>query len=265
MKKIISFSAIAAAIAFSVTSAQAGFFDSLGFGKSSTNSAASTALSSLSQDQMVGGLKDALGNGLQHAVAGLGHDGGFLTNAAVKITMPEKLQSVEKAARAMGQGALVDQFEATMNHAAEQAVPQAASVFGDAVKGMSIDDAKGILTGPDDSATQYFKRTTSTNLYARFLPIVQKATSATGVTSSYKQLLAKVNGTGSTGMLGSLGGIANKYMDSDALDLDAYVTNKSLDGLFTMVAQEEKNIRQNPVARTTDLMKTVFGAVSSGK
>lgn len=253
-------------LVLSVTATQAGILDALGFGKSSTNSTAAD-LSSLSQDQMVGGLKDALANGVQHAVSELGHDGGFLTNLEVKIPVPEKLQSVEKAARAMGEGATVDQFEATMNHAAEQAVPAAASVFGDAVTNMSIDDAKAILTGPDDAATQYFKRTTSTNLYALFLPIVQKATSATGVTSSYKQLMAKVNGAGSGGggMFGSLGGMANKYVGSDALDLDAYVTNKALDGLFKMVAQEEKNIRQNPVARTTDLMKTVFGAVSSGQ
>ena len=255
---------VVSVLALSVTSVRAGFLDSL-FSKS-TNSSASTSLSSLSQDQMVGGLKDALSTGVQHAVSELGHDGGFLTNLDVKIPVPEKLQSVEKAARAMGEGAQVDQFEATMNHAAEQAVPAAASVFGDAVKNMSIDDAKAILTGPDDAATQYFQRTTSTNLYAVFLPIVQKATSATGVTSSYKQLMAKVNGAGSSsGMFGSLGGMANKYVGSDALDLDAYVTNKALDGLFKMVAQEEKNIRQNPVARTTDLMKTVFGAVSSGK
>ena len=255
---------VASSLALSVTSARAGFLDSL-FSKS-TNSAASTSLSSLSQDQMVGALKDALSTGVQHAVSELGHDGGFLTNLDVKIPVPEKLQSVEKAARAMGEGAQVDQFEATMNHAAEQAVPAAASVFGDAVKNMSIDDAKAILSGPDDAATQYFQRTTSTNLYAVFLPIVQKATSATGVTSSYKQLMAKVNGAGSSGgMFGSLGGMANKYVGADALDLDAYVTNKALDGLFKMVAQEEKNIRQNPVARTTDLMKTVFGAVSSGK
>ena len=265
MKRIFSLTTIVLAITASVTSAQAGFLDSL-LGKSNTNSTASTALSSLSQDQMVGGLKDALGNGLQHAISELGHDGGFLTNLEVKIPAPEKLQSVEKAARAMGQGALVDQFEATMNHAAEQAVPVAASVFGDAVKNMSISDAQAILAGPDNAATQYFQRTTSTNLYARFLPIVQKATAATGVTSSYKQLTDKVSAAGSSGgMFGSLGGMANKYVGSDALDLDAYVTNKALDGLFKMVADEEKNIRQNPVARTTDLMKTVFGAVSSGK
>lgn len=214
---------------------------------------------------MAGGLKDALGNGLQHAISELGHDNGFLTNLNVKIPVPEKVQLVEKGLRAAGQEKLADQFIATMNHAAEQAVPEAASVFGDAVKQMSFDDAKAILTGPQDGATQYFERTTRTNLYARFLPVVQQATAKTGVTSSYKDMMAKFNNSnGSTGggLGSSLGGLANSYLGSDALDLDAYVTNKSLDGLFKMVADEEKRIRQDPVARTTDLMKQVFGSLS---
>ncbi len=256
MKKIL----LALSFIVATGAAHAGWLDALGLTKSSTNSTASTGLAALSQTQMAGGLKDALGNGLQHAVASLGHDGGFLTNVAVKIPVPEKLQSAEKTLRALGQGKLVDDFIATMNHAAEQAVPEAASVFGDAVKQMSIDDAKAVLTGPDDAATQFFRRTTQTNLYARFLPIVQKATTNTGVTSAYKKMLAKVNGGGS-GFGGTLGGLANNYLGADALDVDAYVTNHALDGLFKMVADEEKSIRQNPVARTTDLMKQVFGAV----
>jgi hypothetical protein len=210
---------------------------------------------------MAGGLKDALGNGLQHAVASLGHDGGFLTNVAVKIPLPEKLQSVEKGLRAVGQEKLADEFVATMNHAAEQAVPEAAGVFGDAVKQMSIDDAKSVLTGPPDAATQFFRRTTATNLYAKFYPIVQKATANTGVTAAYKNMLAKASG-GSSGFGAALGGLANNYLGADALDVDKYVTDKTLDGLFKMVADEEKSIRQNPVARTTDLMKQVFGAVA---
>jgi hypothetical protein len=246
-----------------LSSARAGWLDALGLSSSSTNSTAGAAgLAALSSSQVAGGLKDALGNGLQHAVASLGHDGGFLTNVAVKIPVPEKLQTVEKTLRALGQGKLVDDFVATMNHAAEQAVPEAASVFGDAVKQMSIDDAKAVLTGPDDSATQFFRRTTQTNLYAKFYPIVQQATAKTGVTSSYKTMLAKVNSSGSSGFGGALSGLENKYLGADALDVDAYVTNKALDGLFTMVAEEEKNIRQNPVARTTDLMRQVFGAVA---
>ena len=259
MKKIL----LSLLIAISIGSARAGWLDSL-LGKGSTNaSVTSTGLAALSQTQMAGGLKDALGNGLQHAVASLGHDGGFLTNVAVKIPMPEKLQTVEKTLRTLGQGKLADEFVATMNHAAEQAVPEAASVFGDAVKQMSIDDAKSVLTGPDDSATQFFRRTTATNLYAKFYPIVQKATANTGVTSTYKNMLAKVSGAGNTGGFGAaLGGLANNYLGTDALNVDKYVTDKTLDGLFKMVADEEKNIRQNPVARTTDLMKQVFGAVT---
>jgi hypothetical protein len=162
--------------------------------------------------------------------------------------------------RALKQDKLADDFVATMNHAAETAVPAAASVFGEALKQMSIDDAKAILTGPDDAATQYFRRTTQTNLYARFLPIVQQATAKAGVTGAYKTMLAKVSGGGS-GFGGGFGSLANNYLGTDALDVDAYVTNKSLDGLFKIVADEEKQIRQNPVARTTDLLQKVFGAV----
>jgi len=260
MKKIL----FALTLVAVINAARAGWLDALGIAKPATNSTSATSattagLAALSSSQMAGGLKDALGNGLQHAVASLGHDGGFLTNVAVKIPMPDKLQTVEKTLRALGQQKLADDFIATMNHAAEQAVPQAASVFGEAVKQMSIDDAKSILTGPDDAATQFFRRTTQTNLYARFLPIIQQATAKTGVTSTYKTMLAKVNGGGGFG--GALGGLANNYLGSDALDVDAYVTNKALDGLFKLVADEEKSIRQNPMARTTDLMKQVFGAV----
>ena len=139
-------------------------------------SQAQTTLAGLSQDQMVQGLKDALAKGLQQAIAGLGHDGGFLTNLDVKIPMPEKMQKVEATLRAMKQDKLADDFVATMNHAAEQAVPEAGSVFADALKQMTIEDAKSILSGPNDAATQYFQKTTQTNLYTRFYPIVQKAT-----------------------------------------------------------------------------------------
>ena len=246
-------------LALSIGSARAGWLDALGLGKTSTNAPAATALSALSQDQMVGGLREALGKGLQHAITTIGHDGGFLTNLNVKIQLPEKLQPVEKTLRALKQDKLADDFVTTMNHAAEQAVPEAASVFGDAVKHMTIDDAKSILTGQPDAATQFFRRTTQTNLYARFLPIVQQATARAGVTAAYKTMMAKVSGGGALG--GTLSGLAGSYLGADALDVDAYVTNRTLDGLFKMVAEEEKSIRENPVARTTDLMQKVFSAV----
>ena len=220
---------------------------------------ATGALAGLSQDQMVKGLEEALGKGLQEAIASLGHNGGFLTNLNVRIPMPEKLQAVEKAARAIKQDKLADDFVATMNHAAEQAVPEAGSVFADALKQMSIQDAQSILAGPSDAATQYFQRTTQTNLYARFYPIVQKATAQNGVTAAYKNLTQKAAVGQSFGSLGSaLGG---SLPGGDSFDVDAYVTNKALEGLFKMVAQEEQQIRQNPVARTTATLQQVFGAL----
>jgi len=221
-------------------------------------SQAQTTLADLSQDQMVQGLKDALAKGLQQAIAGLGHDGGFLTNLNVKIPMPEKLQKVETALRAMKQDKLADDFVTTMNHAAEQAVPEAGSVFADTLKQMTIEDAKAILNGPNDAATQYFQKTTQTNLYAKFYPIVQKATGQTGVTAAYKNLMEKANvGEGLGGFGSSVGGLLGK----DSMDVDAYVTNKAMDGLFKMVAAEEQQVRQNPVARTTATLQQVFGAL----
>jgi hypothetical protein len=254
--------AIVIAVLSCAISSRAGFLDQLGTMVTNSTPAstvssgtASSALNALSQDQLVGGLKQALSNGLQHAVGQLGHDGGFLTNLNVKIQMPDKLLVVEKALRSLKQDKLADNFVATMNHAAEQAVPEAASAFADAVRQMSIDDAKSILTGPNDAATQYFRRTTSTNLFARFHPIVQKATASAGVTSAYKKMTAAASGSGST-LTRSLGG----YLGSDAMDVDTYVTNKALDGLFKMVAAEEASIRANPAARTTELLQKVFGA-----
>jgi hypothetical protein len=217
---------------------------------------APTTLASLSQDQVVQGLKDALAKGLQQAIADLGHDGGFLTNLNVRIPMPEKMQKVETALRAMKQEKLADDFVTTMNRAAEQAVPAAGSVFADALKQMNIEDARSILSGPNDAATQYFQKTTQTNLYSRFYPIVQKATAQAGVTAAYKNLMEKAKigqGFGS-----ALGGT---LLGKDSMDIDAYVTNKAMDGLFKMVAEQEQQIRQNPVARTTDLLQKVFGAL----
>jgi hypothetical protein len=173
--------------------------------------------------------------------------------------MPEKLQTVEKALRTMKQDKLADDFVTTMNRAAEQAVPEAGSVFTSALKQMTIDDAKSILSGPNDAATQYFQKTTQTNLYAKFYPIVQKATEKTGVTAAYKNLIEKATIGQGLGSIGSA--LSGSLLGKDSMDIDAYVTNKAMDGLFKMVAEEEQLIRQNPVARTTDMLQKVFGAL----
>ena len=252
---------LAATIALLLTPGhtRGGLLDLLGLGKQPTNAASALpggSVSSLSQDQVVQGLKEALGKGVQQAVAGLGHDGGFLTNLNVKITMPEKLQTAEKTLRALKQDKLADDFVATMNHAAEQAVPEAAGVFAESVKAMSIEDAKSILMGTNNAATQYFRRTTETNLYAKFLPIVKRATDQTGVTSAYKRLMEKTEPANAFGSFG------RSLLGAESVDVDGYVTNKALDGLFKMVADEETRIRQNPAARTTALLQQVFGAVN---
>ena len=237
--------------------AHAGFFDQLKSTLTTSNNTA-TAVSSLPEDEIVGGLKEALSLGVSNAVASLGRNDGFLTNASVKIPLPEKLQTVEKGLRMAGQSKMADDFVASMNHAAEQAVPVAAGVFGNAIQQMSVEDAKGILTGPDDAATQYFQKTTQTNLFAKFYPVVQKATDSVGVTAEYKAMMAKF---ASVNTFSSFLGKSNP-VNLNTADIDTYVTNKALDGLFKMVAAEEKNIRANPVARTSDLLQKVFGSAT---
>lgn len=236
--------------------ARADLFDLLGLGKSkATNSPAVAGIGgALTQDQMVGGLKEALGKGVQQAVASLGKTDGFLKDANVKIPMPASLQKVEKTLRMLRQDKLADEFVTTMNRAAEQAVPEAAAVLGDSVKQMSITDAKSIVTGTNNAATQFFRRTSETNLHARFLPIVKAATEKAGVTSAYKRMADKVGG--------GLGGLGGSLLGKQAPDLDDYVTRKTLDGLFVKIAEQEKQIRENPVARTTDLLQKVFGAAA---
>lgn len=236
-------------------SARAGLLDSLGKVFSSTN-ATSAAIAALPTEKVTDGLKEALGKGVSNAVASLGRDGGFLKNPNVKIPLPASLQKVEGGLRLAGQGQMVDDFIASMNHAAEKAVPVAAGVFGDSIKKMSVEDARGLLSGAPDAATQFFRRTSETNLHAQFLPLVKQATDSVGVTSKYKELTGKFAAVSALGSLfgNKTGGAVNP------LDVDNYVTSKALDGLFKMVADEEKNIRANPVARSTDLLKSVFGA-----
>jgi hypothetical protein len=209
---------------------------------------AAPSASALSQDDVVRGLKETLSKATQNAVAKLGKEGGFLNNAAVKIAMPESMAKIDKTLRKLGQDKYADQFVAAMNQAAEKAVPEAANILADSIRDMSLEDAQAILKGKSDAATQYFRKKNEAKLMERLKPIVTKATDQAGVTSAYKAMTKKAGG-----LAGLLGGGAG--------DLDGYVTEKSLDGLFKMVAEEEKNIRANPVARSTDLLKKLFDSL----
>lgn len=201
----------------------------------------------LSTGDIATGLKEALHQGTRSSVQSLGRDGGFLDNVRVRIPLPDKLRPVEKGLRALKQDKAVDDFVGAMNHAAEKAVPKALAIFGDAIRAMTIDDARAILKGQPDAATQFFRRGSESRLTEAFLPIVMKATNDTGVSSAYKGLIRKA---------GPLGRLAGR----DAGDLDGYVTGKAIDGLFLLIADEEKRIREDPAARTTSILKKVFGS-----
>ena len=229
-----------------------GFFKSFFKKRSSetaTSDAVNSAMEALSSEQVAAGLREALGKGVQQAVAELGRNNGFLTNVNVRIPMPKRLQRIESGLRRIGQDGIADRFITSMNRAAEQAVPAAAAIFGDTVKGMSIEDAKTILAGEDSAATQFFREASEKRLMAEFRPIVSEATAKSGVTSAYKALMDSA----SFGRkLFSFGGDT---------DLDKYVTEQALDGLFKMIATEELKIRQSPAARTTRTLQSVFGAL----
>jgi len=191
------------------------------------------------------GLKEALAVGTERAVGRLGVRDGFWLNRNVNIPLPESLRKVEKTLRTFGQGKVVDEFHLSLNRAAEAAVPEAVSIFGDAIRGMTLTDARQILNGPNNAATEYFRGRTSAALAARFNPIVAKATASVGATRKYKELSGKV------------GKVVPGYQMQD---LDAYVTDRTLAGLFVTLASEELKIRQDPAARTTELLKKVFGS-----
>jgi hypothetical protein len=210
---------------------------------------AKSAVSGLSQGEIGAGLKEALSIGAERAIDYLGKPGGFLNDARVRIPLPSGIDKIASGLRSVGQGALVDEFETTMNKAAEAAIPKTLDIVRETVQGMTLDDANKILNGSDDAATRYLREKAGTSLEKAIKPIVSSATDEVGATASYKQLTAHAGG----GMLGGLLG------GGSSLDLDSYVTEKTLDGLFYKLAQEEKAIRENPLARSTDLLKQVFG------
>lgn len=208
-------------------------------------SAHAAGLDSLSNKDAVGGLKEALSQGAGKAVATLGRADGFLGNPQVRIPLPGNLEKVAGLMRRLGAGKQVDELETAMNRAAEAAVPEAKNLLVNSIKQMSVEDAKGILTGGDDAATQYFRRSTAAPLAEKFQPIVRKAVARVKLAEKYDQFAGK----------------AAKYGLVKEADthLDSYVTQKALDGLYLMIAEEEKALRQNPVGAAGSLAKKVFG------
>jgi Protein of unknown function (DUF4197) len=198
----------------------------------------------LSNDKIIAGLKEALQVSTGKAVALTGRPDGFLKNEVIKILLPSKLQTVGKGLRMFGMGQQVDELEVGMNRAAEQATPQAKQIFIAAVKKMSFDDARKILTGGNTAATDYFKNTSSGDLTQAFSPIVARSMERVGVVQQYDRVL-KSAPAGSA--------LAGQF------DLNKYVVGKTLDGLFFMLGEEEKKIREDPAAQTTALLKEVFG------
>ncbi len=201
------------------------------------------ASSALSDADIGAGLKEALAQGTKNAVNQLGTSDGFWNNERFRIPLPGPLAKADTMLRQFGAGPKLDELHLSMNRAAESAVPVAADVFSGAVKKLTLADVRSILGGAPDAATQYFRMTTSATLMTKFKPIVAKITARAGLAQQYKAVL------GSAGPLASSLG---------APDLDSFVAQKALDGLFLRVADEEKNIRENPAARTTDLLKKVF-------
>ena len=204
-------------------------------------------LESITSREATAALKVALEKGSTAAVASLGRTDGFFGNPQVKIPLPESMQRTENLMRRFGLGRYADELVLGMNRAAEAAVPEAKQLFVDSVRKMTLQDAKGILQGGDTAGTAYFRRTTEAELRKRFLPIVRRSTEKVGLVQQYDDYAEKVAALG--------------LVKKDDANLEQYVTQKTLDGLFLMVAEEEKAIRKDPVATGTAIIKKVFGAL----
>lgn len=200
--------------------------------------------SDLSRSEIVQGLRAALEKAAKASVDFLGQKGGYLDNPEVRIPMPESLGTVESALRLAGQEELADSFVKSMNRAAERAVPETLDIFKQTVKDMSFKDARGILEGDDTAATDFFRRNASDGLRERIRPIVSEAMDSVNVTRYYSQMTsaARMAGFGGSGV-----------------DLQGYVTEEAMDGLFLIMEREERSIRKDPVARTSEILKKVFG------
>ena len=203
-----------------------------------------TELSTVSKQDQIGSLKQALAQGAETAVKNLAKENGYLGNDKVRIPLPENLKKADSLLRQFGMGRYADDLVTSMNRAAEAAVPEAKTLLVNAVKQMTVADARAILTGPDDAATQYFRKTTETALAGKFKPIVAKSTQKVKLAQTYDQFAGKSAQFG--------------LVDERDAKLDDYITRRALDGLFLMMAEQEKAIRANPLEATGNLAKKVF-------
>jgi len=219
-------------------------------------SAASLLLPGLARAQSLAGissldqasaLRSALSQGASTAVSFLGTANGFWNNPQVKIPLPDTLDRLRSPARLLGMGQQFDDLHLAINRAAEAAVPQSLQLLQSAIKSMSLQDAQGILTGGQTAATDYFRKATSGELFKRFLPVVSKATGKVGLAQQYNAIAERGSSLG--------------LVDATQVKLEPFVTNKTLDGLYFMVGEEEKKIRANPVGAATDVARRVFGAI----
>jgi len=217
-------------------------------GKPAGETTTTSGVDALSSTEINAGLKEALTRGAEAAVAQLGQKDGFFGNAAMKIPLPPSLQKAEKAMRMLGMGKQADELVLSMNRAAEAAVPEAKTLLVGAVKEMTLEDAKGLLTGGKTSATDFFRKKTETQLTERFGPIVKATTDKVGLAQQYNRYA----------------GAAAQFnlIDKEQASVEQYVTQQSLDRLYTLIGEKEAAIRANPMQAGSDLLKKVFGAVT---
>ena len=245
LKRTIPSLLLAAVLFLLATPAQSGFWDRM---KSILNQKEEASRPTPSRGEVTQGLKEALEIGTRRAVQEASREGGFTDNPLIRIPIPPRFQKVAGLLERLGYKDQVDAFKASMNRAAEKASAEAAPIFIRAIKEMSFQDAMKIWKGGDTAATQYFQEKTQKPLYEAFRPVVHRAMGETGVTQRYEELVGMPRVKTMAGLMG-----AN-------LDLDDYVTNGALKGLFTLLGREERKIRKDPTARTTELLKRLFGS-----
>ena len=216
------------------------------FSKSGTTALSTSEGSDLSSDTIVNGLKEALEVGTRKAVENVSKEGGYLNNPEIRIPLPPRVQQAAGLMRQLGLNKMADDFEQSINRAAEKAAPQATSIMIDAIRSMSIDDARNILNGESDAATRFFEDRTRGKLAGLFKPIIDTSLNEVGATRYYNQLNDKLSSVP----------VVGQELD---MDLQDYVTDQALNGLFVMLAQEEQKIRDNPAARTSEILQQVFG------